>query len=114
MLIVPIQFACALEQGVHAHDSKDLVQWSYHTHLQDDDHGHPHHDELAADNLAATGMDYLDDGHHDSHYHPVFSSLAIEPGLSLADAAPGGPVSRPPTPFISRIPPLFERPPALL
>lgn len=108
MLLVPLQFAWSAEQGVRGHAGDDLAALAIHVHDAD------HHHADAHDSLAAADLDgsHNDDGHHESHYHPVFSSLLVEPGLSLAEASPGGLASRPPASFISRIPPLFDRPPA--
>lgn len=114
MLIVPIQLALALEQGVHDHDRKDLVQWGYHAHLQDSHHDHEHASGAAFNGIDHDGTNHQDDGHHGNHYHPVFSSLIADPGPSLVDTSPSGLAARPPASFISHIPPLFERPPAVL
>lgn len=106
MLVVPLQFAWAAAAGVHGHLGENLTALGMHSHSHDD-HGHAHDHAASSD----AGAQHGEDGHHGQHYHPVFSSLIREPGLTLGPCLAGGPCPHPPTVFFSRTPPLLDRPP---
>jgi hypothetical protein len=110
MLIVPLQFAWSAVAGLHGHVGEDVAALGFHTH--DDDH-HDHHDQTRPDHTAAgnTDKDHSEDGHHGSHYHPVFSSILMASGLRLDFAARSGPIAQSPAAFLSHTPPLLDRPP---
>lgn len=107
MLVVPLQFAWAAAASVHGHLGENVATLGVHAHSHDDHaHGHDHHA------TSDTGKSQSDDGHHHGdHCHPVFSSLIMEPSLSLGLCLAGGPRPHPPESFHSRTPPLFDRPP---
>lgn len=110
MFVIPLQFAGSAAAAVHGHVGDEALYSGYHVH------DHDHHDHAQPDentSIGASNQDHKDDGHH-GHYHPVFSSVIEEYDLrSVVDAA-GGPILQPPTAFISRTPPLFDRPPLAL
>jgi len=109
MLIVPLQFAWAAAVGVYGHAGQGVAAAGFHTHGHDHEpHGDTHHDHGAP--ADSKSQEHGDDGHH-GHTHPVFSSLLAELGLSLAETVPGGPILQSPTGFLSRTPPLLDRPP---
>lgn len=112
MLIVPLQFAWSAAVSLHGHVDGSVMIQVMHAHDHGDhDAGHDDHDaSLAGD----TGSGHNDDGHHGNHYHPVFSSILMEIGLSL-DALPSDrPSPHPLASFHSHTPPLFDRPPLAL
>lgn len=109
MLLIPVQFAWSAQQGLIGHVDDKLAALGMHAHM--DDHSHASTNDEA--NHDDSDAEHNHDGHHDSHYHPVLSILLIESGLHLAEITSDGPISRPPASFISRIPPLFERPPSV-
>lgn len=107
MLIVPLQIAWAAAVGTYGHAGNDVAAIGFHMH------GHDHHDCMHADHAAphdTASQDHGEDGHH-CHTHHVFSSMLAEPGLPLDEAVPGGPILYPPAAFLSRTPPLLDRPP---
>jgi hypothetical protein len=109
MLIVPLQFAWASAVGVYGHAGQDIAATGFHTHGHDHGHhGDVHHDHDAP--VDSKNQEHDDEEHHD-HTHPVFSSLLATPGLPLTEPIPGGPILQPPTGFLSRTPPLLDRPP---
>jgi hypothetical protein len=109
MLIVPLQFAWSAVAGLHGHVGEDVAALGFHTH---DDH-HDHHDQTHPDHMAGgnTDKDHSEDGHHGSHYHPVFTSILMASGLRLDFAARSGPIAQSPAAFLSHTPPLLDRPP---
>lgn len=115
MLIVPLHFAWAAMESMHGHLGNDRSAAGFHVHY--DDH---HHDADLDDHTDGTDGDgvsqqsHNDDGHHDGHYHPVFSMLLFESPLNLGEKLPHGPPLRPPSSFTSHIPLLFDWPPAAL
>ena len=107
MFIVPLQFAWAAAAGLHGHVGKDMAPAGFHTH--DHDHhesAHPDHDASGDTN----DQDHNGDGHH-AHYHPVFTPIPMESGVTLDIALSGGPILYPPVAFLSHTPPLLDRPP---
>lgn len=103
MLVVPLQFAWAVAASVHGHLDGNVAPLVMHAHSHDD-HGHDHH--------AASDEGQSKEGHHHGdHCHPVFSSLIMESSLPLGLCLAGGPCAHPPENFLSRTPPLFDRPP---
>ncbi|MHB1352538.1 MAG: hypothetical protein ACYCWA_04415 [Thiobacillus sp.] len=109
MLVVPLQFAWAAAVGVYGHAGKDRATTGFHTH----DIGHDHHGDALHDHDVpgySQNQEHGEDGHH-GHVHPVFSTALAEPSLAFAEAVPDGPVMQPPSGFLSRTPPLLERPP---
>jgi hypothetical protein len=107
MLIVPLQFAWAAAAGLHGHAGKDVATAGFHTH----DHDHHESSHSIPDAAGDTNnKDHNEDGHH-GHYHPVFTYIPMESGLTLDIALPSGPTLPPPAVFFSRIPPLLDRPP---
>jgi hypothetical protein len=108
MLVIPLQFAWAAALGVHGHAKQEVAAAGHHTHEHHHgDHGSTHHDHHST---CDAGNPDHEDGPH-CHSHPVFSSLIAEPSLALAEAAPDDPVLSPPSGFLSRVPPLLDRPP---
>ncbi|MBU1665450.1 MAG: hypothetical protein KKG92_08620 [Gammaproteobacteria bacterium] len=107
MLIVPLQFAWSAAAGVHGHLGENVAALGAHAH-DHDNHDGEHADHDVADD---TDKGHNEDGHHGSHYHPVFSSILMETGLSLGISAPDGPPPHPLAAFLSHTPPLFDRPP---
>ncbi|MBI4755697.1 MAG: hypothetical protein HY778_09845 [Betaproteobacteria bacterium] len=108
MLIIPLQFAWSAAAGVHGHLGDNVSALGFHAH-DNHDGEHPDHD--------ATGdMDkgHNEDGHHGSHYHPVFSSMLMESGLGLNLPLPDGPPPHQLVVFFSRTPPPLDRPPLAL
>lgn len=109
MLILPLQFAWSAAANLHGHAGDNVAVLGVHVH----DHGH--HDAGHADHDASLAGDsetgHNEDGHHGSHYHPVFSSILMETGLSLGVSPPDGPPPHPLAAFLSHTPPLFDRPP---
>ena len=104
MLIVPLQFAWAAAAGLHGYVGEDAVG----AHVQDDG-GHASHDLAALGNT--DGEQHNEDGHHGNHCHHVFSFIFYQPGPVLGLELSGGPVQHAPAAFLSRIPPLLDRPP---
>lgn len=107
LLVVPLQFAWAAVLGLHGHVGHDSPTASYHTH-GDGLPGDADHDRDAP--AGSKNQDQGDEGHH-GHVHPVFSSLLAEPGLPWVEAVRDGPIPQPPARFLSRTPPLLDRPP---
>jgi len=106
MLIVPLQFAWSAAAGLHGYTGDGQARLGVHTHDHDHHaHGHPGHGASGD-----TDKDHNQDGHHD-HYHPVFLAILAEPGLTLGSTLPGGPILHPPVVYLSRTPPLLDRPP---
>lgn len=112
LLIVPLQFAWSAVAGVHGHMGADIAAMGVHSHVHDhDEHQdskHPDHDVSLTDNL---DQGHGEDGHHASHYHPVFSSILMEHSLALSPGLASGPILFDPTVFLSRVPPPLDRPP---
>lgn len=107
MLVVPLQFAWAAAASAYGHLGENVASLGVHAHSHDD-HGHGHH----ASSDTGKGKSQSDDGHHHGdHCHPVFFSLIVEPSLSLGLCLAGGPRPHPPETFLSRTPPLLDRPP---
>jgi len=108
MLIVPLQFAWAAAAGLYGYVGEDAVG----AHVQDHDHhdgGHASHDLAALGNT--DGEQHNEDGHHGNHCHHVFSFIFYQPGPVLGLELSGGPVQHAPAAFLSRTPPLLDRPP---
>ncbi|MDD2669120.1 hypothetical protein [Zoogloea sp.] len=120
MLLVPLQFAWAAAESVDGHWGEDVVALGFHVHDTDHDHQHESdpdsdHDGLFGLNQIPDHGDHGEDGHHDGgHYHPLFSTLIINPDLNLGDPPPGVRPVWPPAAFTSHIPPLFDWPPSVL
>lgn len=115
MMFVPLQLAWSAAGSLHGHLNDEVPVSGFHYH----DDGHVHHHGAESDHHDGfsggdTHNNHNDDGHHDGHYHPVFSMLVIEPDLRLGAATPNGPPVRVPIVFTSYIPPLFDRPPSAL
>jgi hypothetical protein len=109
MLVVPLQFAWAGAVGIYGHAGKTAPTTCFHAHDDGHDHhGHAQHDHDIPD--GSSHPEHTDDGHH-CHVHPVFFSLLAGPGLTFAEAIPGGPMLQPPSGFLSHTPPLLDRPP---
>lgn len=106
MLVVPLQFAWAAAASVHGHLGENVAALGVHVH-DHDHHAHGHDHPVSGD----TGTQHGEDGHHGHHCHPVFSSLIMEPSLSLGLCLAGGLLPHPPESFFSRTPPLLDRPP---
>ena len=107
MLIVPLQFAWAAAASLNGHLEEKVAPSGFHTH------GHDHHANAHPDNGASVDtntQDHKEDGHHD-HCHHVFSSMLAEhcptPDIAVSD----GPILQAPETFLSRTPPIFDRPP---
>ena len=115
LLLVPLQIAWSATESLHGHLGNEGSASEFHFH--DDDHGHDHDADPGDRDDFDTGVlqqGHNDDGHHDGHYHPVFSMLVFESQLNLGEALPHGPPTRPPSSFTSHIPPLFDWPPSVL
>ena len=108
MLIVPLQFAWSAAAGLHGRGVGDVATSGFHTH--DHDHHESGHSVPDAAGDTNNNKDHNEDGHH-GHYHPVFSSILMESGLTLDIALSGGPILHPLAAFFSRTPPLLDRPP---
>lgn len=116
MLFVPIQFAWSAVQSVHGHLGHDELAAGFHYH---DDHHHEHHHDADGDDhddaeAGSPPQAHNDDGHHDGHFHHVFSLIVVEPQPDLTEALPHAPPTRPPASFTSHIPSPFDRPPLAL
>ncbi len=108
MFILPLQFAWSASANLSGHAGDNVAVLGAHAHLHNHhDAGHSDHDASLAD----TENGHNEDGHHGSHYHPVFSSILMETGLSLGVSPPDGPPPHPLAAFLSHTPPLFDRPP---
>lgn len=108
MLVVPLQSAWAVGLGFHGHADMNAAGM----HVHDNDHHatmHSAHDHAAADN--ADGEQHGADGHHGNHCHHVFSFILHQHETLTELELNGGPVLHTPAAFLSRIPPLFDRPP---
>ncbi len=118
LFIIPLQFAWSAVAGVHGHAGETAPALGVHLHSHDHDPAHGHsHPGHADEGLSLDGgpeAGHGEDGHHASHYHPVFSLILMEPGLTLGAAASGGPIRHEPAAFPSRTPPLLDRPPLVL
>lgn len=120
MLLVPLQFAWAAAESVDGHWGEDAAALGFHVH--DTDHHHQHESDSDPDpGIDHDGLfglkpvqDHDDDGQHDGHYHPLFSTLIINPDLDLGDPPPGVRPVRGPAAFTSHIPLLFDWPPSVL
>lgn len=109
MLIVPLQSAWSAVSSLHVPLGNSVATGVMHTH----EHVHPvhgSHDISPADIPDGHG----EDGHHNSHCHPVFNSILTESSLILGVAPNDGPILQAPTSFFSHTPPLFDRPPLVL
>lgn len=109
MFVVPFRFAWAAAAGLHGYLAMDTGG----THVV---HDHDHHDaNHAGHGLAAFGStdgeQPSDDGHHDSHCHHVSSFILHQPGPLPRLELTSGPLRHAPDTFLSRIPPLLDRPP---
>ena len=115
MLLVPIQFAWSAVESVHGHLGHEDLASGFHYH--DDNHEH-HHDADGDDHddsdVGVPLLVHNDDGHHDGHFHHVFSMLVFEPQQALTEALPHASPKRPPSSFTSHIPTLFDWPPLAL
>ncbi|MFP5505058.1 MAG: hypothetical protein ACLGH6_02590 [Gammaproteobacteria bacterium] len=109
MLVIPLQFAWAAAASLHGHLGENVAMLGAYAH----DHHHHHHEhgQSGHDASGDTDKNHSEDGQHDTHCHPVFSSIIMESGLSLGLCLSGGPLPHPPEVFYSRIPPLLDRPP---
>lgn len=110
MLVVPLQIAWAAAVGTYGHVGSDVVAIGFHMH---DPGHHDHHDCVHTDHAAphdTANQNHSEDGHH-CHTHHVFSSMLADPGMPLDEAVAGGPILYPPAAFLSRTPPLLDRPP---
>lgn len=107
MLIVPLQFAWAAAASLHGHAGEVTHTVGSHTHVHDH-HENAHPDHGMPGERGAP--EHAEDGHH-SHVHPVFFPILMVTGLALDIALPGGPILHPPATFLSRTPPLLDRPP---
>lgn len=114
LLLVPFQFAWSAVAGVHGHMGADAPAMGVHAH----EHGHAHQEPGQVDPASglANGVDteHGEDGHHASHYHPVFSSVLMEHSLALTIDSAGGPPLARVTDFLSRVTPPLDRPPLAL
>lgn len=112
MLILPLQFSWSAAASLHGHAGDNLAALGVHVHNHGDhDAGHADHDAFLAGD---TETGHNEDGHHGSHYHPVFSSVLMETSLNLGVSSPDGPPPHSPAAFLSHTPPLFDRPPLAL
>ncbi|MDP1923649.1 MAG: hypothetical protein Q8K57_02570 [Thiobacillus sp.] len=109
MLIVPLQFAWSAAAGLHGHMGMDAAGAQVHDHDHHHEAGHASH-ELAALG-SADGEQHNEDGHHGSHCHHVFSFIFHQPGSLPGLELSGGPVQHAHAAFLTRIPPLLDRPP---
>ena len=108
MLVVPLQFAWAAAAGLHGHVAMDTVG----AHVHDHDHHNAGHASPDLDALGSTdGEQHNEDGHHGSHCHHVFSFIFHQPGSLPGLELKGGPLQHASAAFLSRIPPLLDRPP---
>ncbi|HQT00645.1 MAG: hypothetical protein B7Y26_00970 [Hydrogenophilales bacterium 16-64-46] len=108
LLILPLQFAWAAVLGIHGHTGN--------TQALSGPHMHPHHHGMEASADPAPDAASESDGEHGAdehpdHTHPVFTSLLAESGLPQTVSLPGGPILHLSAVFLSRIPPLPDRPP---
>ncbi|MHB1215927.1 MAG: hypothetical protein ACYCY9_13180 [Thiobacillus sp.] len=107
MLIVPLQFAWSAAAGLHGHMMGDVATSGFHTHDHDHHESNPPGHDASSD---TNSKDHNEDGHH-GHYHPVFSFILMESGVTLDMALSGGPILYSPAAFLSHTPPLLDRPP---
>lgn len=108
MLVVPLQFAWSAALGVHGHPDDVPVGM----HLHDPDHhdtGHVQHAPPDASPLS--GDTQGSDCHHVSHCHHVFSFILYQFTPPTGPDLKAGPILHAPDAFLSRIPPLLDRPP---
>ncbi|KAB2311459.1 hypothetical protein F8A87_06520 [Betaproteobacteria bacterium SCN2] len=108
MLIVPLQSAWSVALGFHGHADVNAVG----VHVHDHDHhntGHSAQDSTDASN--SDGQQYSADGHHGNHCHHVFSFILHQPDTLTGLELNSEPVLHIPAAFLSRIPPLLDRPP---
>lgn len=112
MLIVPLQFTWSAAAGLHGHVGKDVVVAGFHVH-DHHDVGQATHDATLSGEAGNSPMDtgHDDDGHHDGHCHHVLSLILPGTGLIPGQTQAGGPIPRPPAAFLTRTPPLLDRPP---
>lgn len=120
MLIVPLQFAWPAATALHGHwGNGAVVAGDFHAHDHDyHDVGHADHDLTLSGEAGNSPMDsgpmdsnHNDDGHHGGHCHHVLSLILPGSGLMPGQAQADGPIPRPPAAFLSRTPPLLDRPP---
>ncbi len=106
MLIVPLQFTWSAAAELNGHTGGSQARLGAHTHE------HNHHDNVYADHGASGESDkkHNQDGHHD-HSHPVFTVILFEPSLTLDPTLLNGPILHSPAAYLSRTPPLLDRPP---
>lgn len=105
--LVPLQFAWAGAQSLHAHASGALAM-GWHAH--DDVHGHDH--DVGEPSEADSEPGDATTGGADSHFHPPLSTAMIAAPLVVAAPAESSHAAAPPRPFASRTPPPTDRPPA--
>lgn len=109
-LVVPLQFAWASAASAYGHLGENVASLGMLAHAHDD-HAHDNHAHGHGATPDSGGL-HGEGGHqHADHSHPVFSSLIVEPSLSLGLGLAGGPRPHPPETFLSRTPPLLDRPP---
>ena len=123
MLIVPLQFGWSAAMNIHGHSHGDIVL-GFHEHDHHGSHGdhqHTHPGEAPSSELdsgidrpvqSSDGADKGDGDHANGHHHPMLASLVAHIALPLDLAPTTDAPSRPPDTFSSRIPPLFDWPPA--
>lgn len=105
IFIVPLQFAWSAGTALYGHVGENTAVFGLHDHY---DSGHAGHKVHPTDD---THNGHNDDGHHDEHCHHVLSLILVEPGLTPDSTLPGGAIPLAPAAFLSRTPPLFDRPP---
>lgn len=118
LVVVPTQYVWSMAQSVHGHLDGDASMMVLHTH-GDDHQSVDHHDgDGLADSQSGAVLDAGDSttgqGDHESHYHPIFSTLVFELVLEPTQVAPAGPPSWWSEAFKSHIPSQFDRPPSAL
>lgn len=112
MLIVPLQFAWSAAVSLHGHvgDTPSAVGLA-HSHAHDHQHTDACHEHEGVSLTGGIDPAHGEDGHHASHFHPVFNLILTDIDPPPGAAAPDGPIQHSSAAYVSRTPPPLDRPP---
>jgi len=108
--LLPLQLSLATAASLHGHLDDFEVAVGFHAH---DDEWHHEFAEVPGDVVVHGDMhaERDDDGHHDGHFHHVYSMLVFEVPQSIASPEFRSELPGPSAAFTSHIPRVTDRPP---